>query len=216
MRGRHSMPSNRSGLRAVALLALFGALMPVHPGWAQPSPAEVQAIRAACSSAFCAACLRLRLRPTRRPTQQQIGAIRAACRSDFISHCSGVQPGEAPKRCNVSSAARPRCRHAAALHWPPSRRMRRRAPRPRRAAAGFAARRELHHASAASARRARDPAACASRKRAVSAAAFRRAAAASSPALHGMPRSSPRNAAPRWPRRGINRARLAATRARGW
>jgi hypothetical protein len=51
------MPSNRSGLRAVALLALFGALMPVHPGWAQPSPAEVQAIRGACRSDFISHCM---------------------------------------------------------------------------------------------------------------------------------------------------------------
>jgi hypothetical protein len=51
------MSSIHVGLRAVALLALFSALMPVHPGWAQPSPAEVQAIRGACRGDFISHCM---------------------------------------------------------------------------------------------------------------------------------------------------------------
>jgi hypothetical protein len=51
------MPSIRTGLRAVALLALFSALPPVHAAKAQPSPAEVEAIRGACRSDFISHCL---------------------------------------------------------------------------------------------------------------------------------------------------------------
>lgn len=48
--------SVRIGLR-VALLALLGALVPGHPLGAQPSPAEVQAIRSACRSDFISHCM---------------------------------------------------------------------------------------------------------------------------------------------------------------
>jgi hypothetical protein len=50
------MPSLRIGLHAIALLA-FGALMPAHPVGAQPSPAEVEAIRGACRSDFISHCM---------------------------------------------------------------------------------------------------------------------------------------------------------------
>jgi hypothetical protein len=48
--------SVRLGLR-VALLALLGAFVAEHPLGAQPSPAEVQAIRSACRSDFISHCL---------------------------------------------------------------------------------------------------------------------------------------------------------------
>jgi hypothetical protein len=48
--------SARIGLR-LALLALLGAFAPGHPVHAQPSPAEVQAIRSACRSDFISHCL---------------------------------------------------------------------------------------------------------------------------------------------------------------
>jgi hypothetical protein len=51
------MSSIRIGLRAVALLALFGALVPAHSVGAQPSPAEIQAIRSACRSDFISHCM---------------------------------------------------------------------------------------------------------------------------------------------------------------
>jgi hypothetical protein len=54
--GETFMPSLRIGLHAIALLA-FGALMPAHPVGAQPSPAEVEAIRGACRSDFISHCM---------------------------------------------------------------------------------------------------------------------------------------------------------------
>jgi hypothetical protein len=48
--------SVRIGLR-VALLALLGAFAAGHPAGAQPSPAEVQAIRSACRSDFISHCM---------------------------------------------------------------------------------------------------------------------------------------------------------------
>jgi hypothetical protein len=48
--------SVRIGL-LVALLALLGAFVPGHPLRAQPSPAEVQAIRSACRSDFISHCM---------------------------------------------------------------------------------------------------------------------------------------------------------------
>jgi hypothetical protein len=48
--------SVRIGLR-FALIALLGAFAPGHPVHAQPSPAEVQAIRSACRSDFISHCL---------------------------------------------------------------------------------------------------------------------------------------------------------------
>jgi hypothetical protein len=51
------MSSVRIGPRAVALLALLGALVPAHPGMAQPSPAQVEAIRGACRSDFISHCM---------------------------------------------------------------------------------------------------------------------------------------------------------------
>ena len=48
--------SVRIGFR-VALLALLGAFVPGHPLTAQPSPAEVQAIRSACRSDFISHCM---------------------------------------------------------------------------------------------------------------------------------------------------------------
>jgi hypothetical protein len=53
------MSSVRIGLR-VALLALLGALAQGHPVGAQPSPAEVEAIRAACRSDFISHCTGVR------------------------------------------------------------------------------------------------------------------------------------------------------------
>jgi hypothetical protein len=50
------MSSIRTGLRAAALLALLGVL-PAHPAGAQPSPAEVEAIRGACRSDFISHCM---------------------------------------------------------------------------------------------------------------------------------------------------------------
>jgi hypothetical protein len=50
------MPLLRTGLRTVALLALFGVLLPVQSAKAQPSPAEVEAIRGACRSDFISHC----------------------------------------------------------------------------------------------------------------------------------------------------------------
>jgi hypothetical protein len=51
------MPSIRIGLRAVAWLALLGALPLVHAAKAQPSAAEVEAIRGACRSDFISHCM---------------------------------------------------------------------------------------------------------------------------------------------------------------
>jgi hypothetical protein len=55
--GETFMSSVHITLRATALLALLGALVPGHPVGAQPSPAEVEAIRGACRSDFISHCM---------------------------------------------------------------------------------------------------------------------------------------------------------------
>jgi hypothetical protein len=91
------MSSIRIGLRAAALLALFGGFMPAHPLGAQPSPAEVEAIRGACRSDFISHCMGVQ------PGGREALECLASHGPQLSAACGAAVSAVAPK----SDAARP-------------------------------------------------------------------------------------------------------------